>query len=533
VRARAPRRAAAGAALIAISALGCLPGAARRWNPFGGLLPPDAQDERDIGAEFDAALRERVVLIDDPQVAGFVNELGQQLVATLEPQPYAYRFRVVRDPSLNAFAVPGGYVYVHTGTLLAAGSTDELVGVLAHEVGHVKARHFARLQSRTAIPDLLANLAGMAGAVVTGEPGVLVAAQAANVAMQLRFTREFENEADRLAVVYATRAGYEPAAITRFFERIVAERRRLPEHQIPPYLYSHPDVEDRIAAVEIAAREARPARAPEAGSREALPEVQARLALLLERQRASLPGSAAPRAREATAPLLAEAERLHAEGRSDEALRLLARAEALDPGDPQIPFRTGEILAASGRHADAALAYRRTLALDPTRGLVFFRLGEAWSALGDRGRAVFAFEQARDRSGAQSPLRQRAEWELAKQTYEVLFATGVSESDPRGRPRVGVSRQEIPPGARRLAWWGELSPRFDAFLERISVRWRDPEGGVRAESAAERLERPYVGSVLDLEGTPASPGLWSVEALIDDDVIDRREFRVQSPPASR
>jgi predicted Zn-dependent protease len=527
---RRPHRARIAAALAAaLAAGGCLQDDGRRFNPLRQLGPPDVQDERDLGAQFDAELRKHVVLIDDPVVAGFVNELGQELVAGLERQPYVYRFRVVRDAALNAFAVPGGYVYLHSGTLLAAGSADELAGVLGHEIAHVKAHHYARMQARTRVPGLLASLAGMAAAVATEEPGALVAAQAVNVAIQLRYTREFEDEADRLAVVYTTRAGYDPAGITRFFERILEEQRRLPEQQLPPYLYSHPDVEQRIEAVRIATRDLPPAGTAEAGKREALAAAQARLGLLLDRHRASLPGAAAPGAPEVTAELLAEAERLAAAGETDPALLALARAEALDPGDPRIPFRIGELLDGAGRHREAVDAYTRTLALDSTRALVFFRLGESWSALGDRGRAVFAFEQARDRAGAQSALRSRAEWELAKQTYEVLLATGVAEADPRGRPMLGVSREELPPGAARVAWWGKLSPRFEAFAERISVRWTDPAGRVRGPSAVERLDRPWLGSVLALGSDPGDAGLWSVEALIDDDVIDRRAFRVQAP----
>jgi len=515
------------AVAFAIAAAGCLQDDGRRFNPLRQLGPPDVQDERDIGAEFDQEIRKHVVLIDDPVVAGYVNEIGQELVAGLERQPFVYRFRVIRDPSLNAFAVPGGYIYIHSGTLLAAGSADELAGVIGHEIGHVKAHHFARMQARTKIPDLLTNLAGMAAAVATGEPGVLVATQAANVAMQLRFTREFETEADQLSVVYATRAGYDPTAITRFFERILEEQRRLPAQQLPPYLYSHPDVEDRIGAVEIAARELSPSHAPEEGSREALTGVQARLALLVDRRRASLPGagnSIAPSGK--SAPLLAEAERLAAAGQVDEALIALARAEALDPGEPRIPFRIGELLEGAGRHREAVAAYQRTLALDSTRALVFFRLGEAWSAQGDRGRAVFAFEQARDRAGASSALRARAEWELAKQTYEILLVTGIAEATAAGTPMVGVSRDEIPAGATRVGWWGKLSPRFDAFTDRLSVRWKDPTGATRGVSEVERLDRPWVGSLLDLPSAP--PGLWTVEVLMDEDVIDRRSFRLQS-----
>jgi hypothetical protein len=91
---------------------------------------------------------------------------------------------------------------------------------------------------------------------------------------------------------------------------------------------------------------------------------------------------------------------------------------------------------------------------------------------------------------------------------------------------VGVSRDEIPAGAARVGWWGKLSPRFDAFVDRLSVRWTDPAGTTRRVSAVERLDRPWVGSLIELPA--ASPGLWTVEALMDDDVIDRRSFRLQS-----
>ena len=103
---------------------------------------------------------------------------------------------------------------------LIAGSVDELAGVLGHEIGHVKGRHIARLQEETAIPNLLANLAGILATAATGEPGFVMAAQGVNVALQLQYTRELEDEADHIGSIFMARAGYEPIGMVRFFERI-------------------------------------------------------------------------------------------------------------------------------------------------------------------------------------------------------------------------------------------------------------------------------------------------------------------------
>ena len=94
--------------------------------------------------------------------------------------------------------------------------------------------------------------------------------------MKLRFTREFERESDQLGAVFVTRVGYDPSGITRFFDRILTEQRRHPVN-IPPYLFSHPDVEERIAAVEIAAENLRPTRTPDPGYAEVLADAQIRL----------------------------------------------------------------------------------------------------------------------------------------------------------------------------------------------------------------------------------------------------------------
>ncbi|MDH3212213.1 MAG: M48 family metalloprotease [Myxococcales bacterium] len=517
----------AGVALVA--APGCVQDDGSRFNPIDIVSPRMGDDEeRKLGMEFDRELRRHVNVINDPVVAGFMSDLGQSIVGTIEPQPFIYRFRVIEDPTLNAFAVPGGYVYFHSGTLLAAGSVDELAGVMGHEIAHVKARHVARMQKQSQIPDLVAQIAGMAAAIATNEPGLAVAAQAINVSLQLRFSREFETEADQLGGIFVTRAGYDPAGSARFFERIIDAR---PAHadELPPYLYTHPAAEDRIETIRIAAETLRPAREPAVSLEDDLREAQARLALLIDMKRQSVPSTGPPADRSRTDPLLEAAEDRIRVGENDAALVLLSRAQAVEPNDPRVPFQIGNLLYEAGRYEDAAAAYRRTLRLDSSAALVFFQLGLAYKATGERHRSVYAFEQAMQRAGDESDLRRRAEWEILKLTFTVVSEAGFADGSAaeKADTPVGFSREAFREGDPKLAWWARLGPRFAGYADRIRVRWTDPEGSVVQEEPAVLLRRSYIGSSLGFDTAGARPtGAWTVEARLEDDVIDRRTVQV-------
>ncbi len=514
--------------LLALATLaGCVQDDGTRFNPIRDITTVSDDDERQLGMEFDRELPKHVQVIYDPVVAGFLNDLGQRIVQTIEPQPFIYRFRVIEDPSLNAFAVPGGYIYFHSGTLLAAGSVDELAGVMGHEIAHVKARHYARMQQASQLPDILAGVAGMAAAVATGQPGLLVATQAANVAMKLHFSREYESEADKLGAIFMTRSGFEPAAITRFFERILAEQRVTPDH-IPPYLFTHPEVEARIAAVTAQAGQLKPTveRAPDLDAE--LREVQARLALLIDTNRPTLPGPPPPD-RTLSDPLLAEAEQLAAAGEPDAALLVLARAEAAEPDDPRVPFRVGELLATQGRHSDAIAAYRRTVQLDPTHALVFYKLGLSYRQVGERHHAVYAFEQASLRAGAGNVLKRRADWEVEKLTFTIVPESGVGAGDVLGAVAhpPPAANPSFPAATPRIEWWARLGNRFVPYADQIHVRWLAPDGSVVQDGEAVVPRKPYVASSL-APAAARAPGTWTVEARIEEDVIDSQRFTLSA-----
>jgi len=515
-----------GAALLCLG--GCIQKDGSRFNPFRAVVPSVSEDdERAIGMEFDRELQSLVTVIHDPVVTDFINELGQSLVSQIEPQPFIYRFRIIEDPELNAFAVPGGYVYFHSGTVLAAASIDELAGVMGHEIAHIKQHHYARMRKQSQIPDLLIGIAGMAAAVAAKEPGILVATQAANVAMKLRYSRQYEAEADKYGSVYMVRAGYDPAGITRFFERIV-ELQKQSTTVIPPYLYSHPDVEDRIAAVEIAAESLHPTHSPDPALAAALPAVQARLAELVDTNRAALVATLPPGDRPSSDPALQEAMALAKAGDREAALTRLGAAQAANPDDPRVAFETGELLFEAGRYADAAASYRRTLALDASRAKVFFKLGLAYQAMGERHRAVYALEQAALRAGESSTLRKRADWEILKLTFTIVPEAGFADGlrDKHADTPVGWAQQVFREGDERIAWWAELNPRFASYSDAFVLRWTAPDGHVVQQEEVDQFSGPYIGSVVKFENG-AEPGVWTAELLLGEDMVDRRSVDVR------
>ena len=525
-------RALVAALTAAALASGCLLEDGPGYDPIDLLVPSYTEDEeREIGMQFDRALQGQVRVIHDPVVTAFLDDLGQSIVRSAEPQPFVYRFRVIDAPSLNAFAVFGGYIYVHSGTLLAASGVDELAGVLGHEVAHVRLRHHARMQEKTKIPDMLASIGGIAASAATGEAGIGMATLSVNQALKLHFSREFEAEADHHGTLYMAEAGYDPAGIARFFQRIMDAQERAPDG-IPPYLYSHPEVDRRIGYVEAQASRLEVAPPTDPALQERLLEVQARLAQLLDQGRTSLIDRRPRPHRARTELLLRESREALERGDGARALDLLGRAEAGDPNDPRVHFHSAELLFESGRYAEAIERYRQTVRLDPTHALVFYRLGECHKALGERERAVFAFEQAALRAAEKSALRARADWEVIKLTFRLIEESGLADGErARGADTpLGASIESFPPGARRLAWWGRLGLRFQSALGHMRVRWRDPSGGVAGETPVVKLERPYAGSTLELPAPGAAAGRWALEVLIDGDVIERREVRVRDTP---
>jgi predicted Zn-dependent protease len=209
------------------------------------------QAERRIGDSIMREIRRDPDYVADTEIADYVQQVGFRLVAASPETRRHFEFFVVRDRTVNAFAMPGGYVGVHTGLLLAAQTEAELAAVLAHELAHVLQRHLARQYEAQSKASAL-SLAAFALAVLAArsnpqaaQAGV-VAAQAAPAAIFLSYSRDFEREADRVGYQILEASGYDTAGMPAFFERL-QKATRLYENNAPVYVRTHPLTTERIA----------------------------------------------------------------------------------------------------------------------------------------------------------------------------------------------------------------------------------------------------------------------------------------------
>jgi predicted Zn-dependent protease len=186
---------------------------------------------------------------DDPEATAYLNVLGNRLASNSQDVRQDFEFFLVKDPTLNAFALPGGYIGVNTGTIVSAQSESELAAVLAHEIAHVTQHHMARMASNEGKLST-AMLAAMALAIIARNSQVGSAAaaigQAGAITAQIGFTREFEREADRVGFQTLEKSGFDVSAMPSFFVRM-PKATRLYENNAPAYLRTHPITTERIA----------------------------------------------------------------------------------------------------------------------------------------------------------------------------------------------------------------------------------------------------------------------------------------------
>jgi len=210
------------------------------------------QSERRLGETVMRDIRRDPAYLDDPEITEYLNALGARLTAVTPGARQDFEFFAVRDASINAFALPGGYIGVNTGLISASDNESEIASVLAHEIAHVTQRHLARqlgIQKQMQTPMMIALAAAIL--LARSRPdlasGAAAAVQGGAIQSQLSFSRDFEREADRIGFQTLAGAGFDVRAMSAFFEKMQRTARILDSGAVPGYLRSHPVTTERIA----------------------------------------------------------------------------------------------------------------------------------------------------------------------------------------------------------------------------------------------------------------------------------------------
>lgn len=222
-----------------------------------GLVSYDRATEIKLGQAFSRTLHTQYDLVDDPQILSYVRRIGHHLAShTQDPRPF--RFYIINDPAINAFAGPDGIIGIHTGLILSAQTEDELASVIAHEIAHVTQQHLSRRFEQQYSLNIT-SFASLLAAILIGSQNpsagmaTLMGTTGFNLQQQLKFSRIHEHEADHLGIQLLHNAGYDPQAMAQFFDKL-SKQYQLYEFRPPEILMTHPVTESRLAQAVARAR---------------------------------------------------------------------------------------------------------------------------------------------------------------------------------------------------------------------------------------------------------------------------------------
>jgi predicted Zn-dependent protease len=325
-------------------------------------------DEQKLGDEFlKAALRE-LPMIQDPDVVGYVNSVGQRLVAHLESHTFPYHFYVVNSSVINAFAGPAGNIFVNRGLLELMDDEGELASILGHEMGHVQSRHLAERMARSQKLSL-ATLGGVLAGVLLGPAGALgqaaiLGSVAGSTSAQLGFSRQNEEEADRKGLRYMEAAGY-PGEDMVDMMRKMAQQSWQAGGKVPTYLSTHPGLPERVNY----------------------------LASVVETRKKS-PDKAGQTSGDPLGFKMMQAKLLAVYGSAEEAA-IRFRQWSAQPGD-QLPGLYGNalLLRRQGKLDDAAATFKKAILLRPDLSVLLVELGETYFEMGQMDRAASVLQSA-------------------------------------------------------------------------------------------------------------------------------------------
>lgn len=369
------------------------------------------QEEEEIAKEFLKYIRATHRLVRDPVIVDMVRDVGETIVSELDAPPFDFTFDVVLDRTYNAFAGPGGHIYVHSGLLMAMESERELAGILGHEIAHVTCRHISQMVDRSktiglgTLAGLTAGiLAGISGASPDAVAGLIMGTQAAGKSAILAYTRENERQADERGLGYLVATGYGGEGLLTMLKTIRGQE-WFTTDEVPTYLRTHPGTDERIAFV-ASWLETRAATVEKIGEKDPTDEkrflrAKARLVALYGDLETVIPQlrRAVSEKPENMALRHAFSLALIRDGKAEESLQELEKVFKADPLDPVIIADLGRVRYRAGK-LEGAVSLLETAAPELEDPEVWFDLGRTYAGLKRYDEAVAVFRKVADISPA-------------------------------------------------------------------------------------------------------------------------------------
>jgi predicted Zn-dependent protease len=358
-------------------------------------------DEVKLGKEFYEKLDKLNALSKNEKATTFLALLGERILSHSDKAPFEFKFSIIRSSAINAFATPGGYVYVNQGLINLVENEAQLAGVLAHEIAHVNGRHIAEILDKSKVISLSALAAILAGAFLGGSGDAAAAITSFSIAtataLSLKFSREQEEAADRMGISYLVEAGYDGSAIFDFLK--IMRRYEFYSNSIPSYFLTHPGTDERTRYIDALLQTTYTGKGAESilGN---LKRVQTILLL-----NGKTPDSDnlrhftqilnnKPRDVDALYGMAVTQDRM---GMAHDSLDTFQNALRLAPDDPDILRDMGIASYKLGQYTDAAALLNRALGINPGDADTLLFLGRTYEAQSDLPHALALYRKLEEK----------------------------------------------------------------------------------------------------------------------------------------
>lgn len=379
------------------------------WVWHAPALAISIKEEEKLAKEFMKYIVRQYELINDPTIVGYVESVGQKILAVIPPQPFQYHFYVVKEEVYNAFAIPAGHIFINSGLLAAMETEDELAGILGHEIAHVVNRHISKRIERSKKIDF-ATMAGMVAGIflgaTTGDASAMqaltIGSAAAGQSVSLAYSREDEAQSDQSGLEYIRKAGYDPQGLLSVLKKI-RSKQWFGSQQIPTYMVTHPALEDRLVWVDVWAnlnRKDHPkAKRPSPKPATVFKKINIRLKALHGDSSAALQEfqNALQKNPNDNDMLYGYGLVLARVGKKAEAVKYIKKAQAHNALDPFILTDLGRIYYTDGRYKEASSTLEGALSISSDNPEGLYYLGRSQMELEHLPEAAETFKSLIDR----------------------------------------------------------------------------------------------------------------------------------------